>query len=58
MKEDGTIRVVYKTAGKAILGASVVVEYKPSDEDYQKILDQVGRLKVGESKAVPSLPQK
>ncbi|MCI0694779.1 hypothetical protein L0337_22580 [candidate division KSB1 bacterium] len=58
MKEDGTIRLVYKTEGAAGLGASVVIEYKPQDEDYQKILDQVGGLKVGESKAVPPWPEK
>jgi hypothetical protein len=58
MKEDGTIRVVYETKEKAVFGASVVVEYKPQDEDYQKILDQVGGLKVGETKAVPALPDK
>lgn len=58
MKEDGTIRLVYKTEGKAGLGASVVIEYKPQDEDYQKILDQVGGLKVGETKSLPPLPEK
>jgi hypothetical protein len=57
MKEDGTIRVVYKTEGKTVFGASVVIEYKPTDEEYQKILDQVGGLKVGESKSIP-LPDK
>jgi hypothetical protein len=56
MKEDGTIRVVYKTQGTIGLGASVVIEYKPTDEEYQKILDQVGGLQVGESKRVPSGP--
>lgn len=58
MKEDGTIRLVYKTEGKAGLGASVVIEYKPQDEDYQKILDHVGGLKVGETKGVPPWPDK
>jgi hypothetical protein len=53
MKEDGTIRVVYKTEGRTGFGASIVIEYKPTDEEYQKILDQVGGLQVGESKAVP-----
>jgi hypothetical protein len=56
MKEDGTIRVVYKAEGKAVFGASVVVEYKPTDEEYQKILVQIGGLKVGETKAVPIVP--
>ncbi len=58
MKEDGTIRVVYKTEGAAGFGASVVIEYKPQDEEYQKILDHIGGLKVGESKAVPPWPEK
>lgn len=58
MKEDGTIKLVYKTTGKSGLGASIVIEYKPQDEEYQKILDQVGGLKVGESKAVPALPER
>lgn len=56
MKEDGTIRVVYKTQGTIGLGASVVIEYKPTDDEYQKIIDQVGGLKVGESKRVPPEP--
>ncbi len=58
MKEDGTIRLVYKTEGKTGLGASVVIEYKPTDEEYQKILDQIGDLKVGETKAAPLWPDK
>jgi hypothetical protein len=58
MKEDGTIRLVYRTEGAAGLGASVVIEYKPNDEEYQKILDQVGGLKVGETKSVPPWPDK
>jgi hypothetical protein len=49
---------VYKTEGKAGLGASVVIEYKPQDEEYQKILDHVGGLKVGETKAVSPWPEK
>ncbi|MDZ7288471.1 MAG: hypothetical protein ONB44_00890 [candidate division KSB1 bacterium] len=56
MKEDGTIRVVYKTQGSIGLSANVIIEYKPTDEEYQKILKQVGGLKVGESKRVPSGP--
>ncbi len=56
MKEDGTIRVVYKTQGAIGLAANVVIEYKPTDAEYQKILDQVGGLKVGESKRIPSGP--
>lgn len=57
MKEDGTIKVVYSTAGTTGLGASIVIEYKPQDEDYQKILDSVGGLKAGESKPVAPLPE-
>jgi hypothetical protein len=58
MQEDGSLKVVYRAAGATGLAASVVIVYKPKDEDYQKILDQVGGLKVGESKTVPSLPDK
>lgn len=57
MKEGGAIKVVYKTAGAAGLGASIVIEYKPQDEDYQKILDRVGGLKIGETKSVPPQPE-
>jgi hypothetical protein len=55
MLENGNLKVVYKAAGVSGLTASVVIEYKPTDEEYQKILDQVGGLKAGETKAVPSL---
>lgn len=58
MLENGNIKVVHRAAGVSGLTASVVIEYKPQDEEYQKILDQVGGLKVGESKAVPPLPEK
>jgi len=54
MLENGNLRVVYKTAGLSGLAASVVIEYKPQDEEYQKIIDQVGGLKIGETKSVPS----
>jgi hypothetical protein len=55
MLENGNLRVVHKAAGASGLTASVVIEYKPTDEEYQKIIAQVGGLKVGETKAVPSL---
>lgn len=58
MKEDGTIRVVYKTEGTIGLAANVVIEYKPKDEEYQKIIDHIGGLKVGETKRVPPWPDK
>jgi hypothetical protein len=57
MLENGNLKVVHRAAGVSGLTASVVIEYKPQDEEYQKILDQVGGLKVGESKAVPPLPE-
>ena len=56
MQEDGTIRLVYRTAGAGGLAADIVIQYKPTDEEYQRIIDQVGGLKVGETKFVPSLP--
>ncbi|GEM_PF-3263655 len=55
MLENGNLKVVHKAAGVSGLTASVVIEYKPADEEYQKIIAQVGGLKVGETKAVPSL---
>lgn len=55
--ENGNIKVVYKAAGASGLAASVIIEYKPQDEEYQKIIAQVGGLKVGETKAVPALPE-
>ncbi len=58
MLENGNLKVVHQAAGVSGLTASVVIEYKPQDEEYQKILDQVGGLKVGESKALPPLPEK
>jgi hypothetical protein len=56
MQEDGTIRLVYRTAGAAGLAADIVIQYKPTDEEYQKIIDQVGGLKIGETKFIPPLP--
>jgi hypothetical protein len=58
MLENGNIKVVHKAAGVSGLTASVVIEYKPQDEEYQKIIAQVGGLKVGETKTVPPLPEK
>lgn len=58
MQEDGSIKVVHRAAGATGLAASVVIVYKPQDEEYQKILDQVGGLKVGESKPLPLSPEK
>jgi hypothetical protein len=55
MLENGNIKVVHRTTGTSGLTASVVVEYKPQDEEYREILDQVGGLKVGETKSVPPL---
>lgn len=56
MQEDGTIRLVYRTQGATGLTADIVIEYEPKDEEYQKILDQVGGLKTGETKFVTHLP--
>ncbi len=58
MKDDGTIKLVYKAAGATGLTADIVIEYKPKDEDYQKILALVGGLKAGETKSVPPWPDK
>jgi len=54
MLEDETIKVVYQARGTTGFTASVVVEYKPNDEEYQKIIEQVGGLKVGETKSIPT----
>jgi len=56
MLENGNIKVVHRAVGTSGLTASVVIEYKPQDEEYRKIIDQVGGLRVGETKSVPSLP--
>ncbi|MGH7494828.1 MAG: hypothetical protein ACREOO_20845 [bacterium] len=53
MLENGNLKVVHKAAGASGLSASIIIEYKPQDEEYQKILEQVGGLKVGETKNVP-----
>jgi len=57
MLENGNIKVVHRAVGTSGLTASVVIEYKPQDEEYQKIIDQVGGLKVGETKSVPPSPE-
>jgi len=53
MLENGNLRIVHRAAGASGLTANVVIEYKPQDAEYQNILDQVGGLKVGETKSVP-----
>jgi len=58
LQEDETLRLVYRAGGSAGLAADIVVQYKPTDEEYQKILEQVGGLKVGETKFVPPLQDK
>jgi hypothetical protein len=58
MLENGNLKVVHRAAGVSGLTASVVIEYKPTDEEYQKILDQIGGLKAGETKSLPPLPEK
>jgi hypothetical protein len=55
MLENGNIKVVHTTVGASGLTASVVIEYKPQDEEYQQILNQVGGLRVGETKSIPPL---
>ena len=57
MLEDGTIKVVHKATGATGLTANIIIEYKPDDEEYQKILDQVGSLKTGETKELPAAPE-
>ncbi len=54
MQKDGTLRVVYKTTGATGLSANIVVVYKPQDEEYVKIIAQVGGLKMGETKNIPA----
>lgn len=56
MQEDGSIRLVYRTVGATGLTADIVIKYKPKDEEYQKILNHVGGLRVGETKFVPPWP--
>lgn len=56
MLENGNLKVVHRAAGASGLTASVVIEYKPQDEEYQQIIAQVGGLKAGETKRLPPLP--
>ncbi len=58
MQDDGTLKVVHRATGASGLTAKVVIEYKPSDEDYQKLLDRVGGLQVGETKSIDLLSEK
>ncbi|RIK78055.1 hypothetical protein DCC62_08335 [candidate division KSB1 bacterium] len=58
MQEDGTLKVVHRATGASGLTANVVIEYKPGDEDYQKLLDRVRGLQVGETKNIDLLSEK
>ncbi len=58
MLENGNIRVVHRATGATGLTASIVIEYKPNDEEYRKIIEQAEGLKVGETKSVPPLADK
>jgi hypothetical protein len=53
MQEDGSLKVVHNAVGATGLTASIVIVYKPADEEYQQIIAQVGGLKVGETKSLP-----
>ena len=57
MLENGSIKVVHRATGATGFTANIVIEYKPGDEDYQKILDLVGGLKPGETKSMPAVPE-
>ncbi|MCG3156165.1 MAG: hypothetical protein DKINENOH_02780 [bacterium] len=52
MQPDGTLKLVHQVTSAGGLGASVVIVYQPTDEEYQKLLARVGGLQVGESKSI------
>ena len=52
MQEDRSLKVVHRARGATGFTASVVVVYTPEDQEYQKIITQVGGLKPGETKEV------
>lgn len=52
LQADGSLKLVHQVTSAAGFGASVVIVYQPSDEDYQNLLDRVGGLEVGESKSI------
>lgn len=57
LKDDGTIILVLGTGGATDQKASILVQYKPKDKEYQKIIEHVGGLKAGEAKNIPPWPE-
>ena len=56
MKADGTVILQLRAEGKNNIIGDALLEYKPSDKNYKKIIDHIGGLKKGETKSVPSWP--
>ncbi len=52
LQADGSLKLVHQVTSASGLGASVVIVYQPTDEEYQKLLARVGGLQVGESKSI------
>ena len=59
MEADGTIRMflrIDQQYGDRRIVGHTYPEYRPSDPDYQKILDHVGPMKPGDNRPVPPWP--
>jgi hypothetical protein len=55
MRGDGTIVLELRAEGGGAIGDGMV-EYPPSDPQYQYVLDHLGGLRPGEEKPVPPFP--
>lgn len=52
LQADGSLKLVHQVTGVSGVGASIVIVYQATDEEYQKLLTRVGGLQVGESKRI------
>lgn len=52
MEKDGTLVLQLRAEGPDMVGDALVT-YAPDHPQYQKVLEHLGGLKVGESKPVP-----
>jgi hypothetical protein len=58
MLDDGTIRLQLIARGEGGMVGDALLTYPPSHAQYQYILDHLGPMKPGDSKAVPPFPDK
>lgn len=57
MTDNGCIVLRLRVEGRGGIRGDAVLEYAPSDPDYQNIVRHLGGLRPGETKSVPPWPE-